>query len=71
MDLAAEIAQRQDDCARIESVFSAWLILWGPYSRRFWAFPAFRVPPGTIVSARDPNELAGQMKAVQRAAAGG
>ncbi|HET9896985.1 MAG TPA: hypothetical protein VFQ44_18780 [Streptosporangiaceae bacterium] len=67
-ELAAGMRQRRNECKRIGSVFTHWVILLGPATRRFWGFPVFSVPRGTIVSAREPNELAGQMKAVERTA---
>ncbi len=41
--------------------------MWGPHSRQFWAYPCFDAPPGTILNAVDPSELAGMMRRVQRA----
>jgi len=39
-----------------------WLVMWGTGSRRYWAFPAFAVPCGTIVSAADPDDLITRMR---------
>lgn len=68
--LAEELRQRREDCARIEQVFPAWWVTWGAGSRLYWGYPLFRAPAGTIASAGSPNELAGQMRAIQRAALG-
>lgn len=57
--------------ARIGRDFPRWLVLWGAYSRRFWAYPRFRVPRGTIAEAASPDDLAAQMRSIQRAAASG
>jgi hypothetical protein len=38
-----------------------WLVLWGPWSRRWWAFPRFPGGDG-IVHDSDPGELARQMR---------
>jgi hypothetical protein len=39
-----------------------WLVVWGVGSRRYWAFPAFDVPPRTVVSAADPDDLVTRMR---------
>jgi hypothetical protein len=36
--------------------------MYGPHSRRFWAFPAFDAPRGTLVSAATPGDLAVLMR---------
>lgn len=53
--------------ARIGEVFPHWLIMWGAWSREYWAYPRFRAPRGTIVHAADPGDLAAQIRAVQSA----
>lgn len=68
--LAEELRQHRGDCAAIEKAFPGWLVMWGPYSRQFWGYPLFRAPAGTIASAGSPSELAGQMRAIERAALG-
>ena len=60
-------AQREDAVA-VESVFPGWLVMWGPYTRRFWGYPRFSVPPGTIAQAADPSTLAGTIRKIQRSA---
>ena len=52
--------------ARLTSVFLAWLVLWGSYSREFWAFPCFSAPAGTIFHSPNANCLAGMMHRLQR-----
>ena len=59
---------RRELAARIEQDFPRWLVMWGAQSRRFWAFPCFRVPRGTIAHAASPDDLAGMMRAIQHAA---
>jgi hypothetical protein len=39
-----------------------WLVIWGTASRRYWAFPWFNVPQGTILNERDPRELLTRMR---------
>jgi hypothetical protein len=41
------------------------MVMWGCYSRLFWAFPRFQVPSGTIVSARGPKDLITSMQKVE------
>jgi len=56
-----------DAAGRIMAVFPGWLVMWGAHSRQFWAYPCFDAPPGTILHAPDPSELAGMMRRLQRA----
>jgi hypothetical protein len=56
--------------ARIGEAFPHWLVMWGAYSRQFWAFPRFRAPRGTIAHAADPGDLAAHMREVQAASTG-
>ena len=57
---------RQRMAARLTSVFPAWLVLRGSYSREFWAFPCFSAPAGTIFHSPNANCLAGMMHRLQR-----
>ena len=34
-----------------------WLVMWGTWSRRFWAYPLFRAPRGTIINAATASDL--------------
>ena len=45
--------------------FPQWLVMWGSYSREYWAYPTFAAPSGTIAHSRDPNDLAQQMRKMQ------
>jgi hypothetical protein len=49
----------------IEQSCPHWLVLWGCYSRLFWAFPLFQAPKGTIVSAPDRERLVADMHGVE------
>lgn len=53
---------RYREAARLRQAHPAWLVLYGPHSRRFWAFPAFDAPRGTLVSAATPSDLAVLMR---------
>ena len=51
--------------AEIEQSNSRWMVMWGCYSRLFWAYPLFLVPKGTIVSAPDRDQLLATMHSVE------
>jgi hypothetical protein len=57
-------AQRQT-AVQVERDHPRWVIVWGSYSREFWAYPKFNVPPGTVLHSRDPNVVATQMRQVE------
>lgn len=61
---------QRERAARLGEVFPHWLIMWGTGSRRYWAYPRFRAPRGTILHAADPGELAALIRQVQAAATG-
>jgi hypothetical protein len=44
-----------------------WIIVWGPVTRFYWAFPQFQTPPWlwTVIN-RDPQALAARMGEVER-----
>jgi hypothetical protein len=48
--------------ARLENGHPGWLIIWGYYSRLYWAFPRFHAPPGTIIAAPGTAELTTRMQ---------
>jgi hypothetical protein len=56
--------------SEIEQSHPSWLVMWGCYSRMFWAFPLFTVPPGTIVSAPGPDRLLADMEDVENEQSG-
>lgn len=60
--------QERELAAKLTRRTLRWLVLWGPYSRRYWAFPCFDVPPGTILDAPGPRELLTQMNSTELAA---
>jgi len=39
--------------------------MYGPYSRRIWAYPRFDVPPGTLLAEDDPSGLDAQMSEIE------
>ena len=56
---------------RVMEIFPHWLVMWGDYTREFWAYPRFDVPAGTIAHAADAITLAGMLRRIQRLAADG
>jgi hypothetical protein len=42
-----------------------WVVMWGCYTRAFWAFPRFSVSPGTLVSAWSLEDLLFHMISVE------
>lgn len=56
---------RRGTAARIGHDFPQWLVMWGMYSRQYWAYPLFDAPRGTIVHSADPDETARKMRAIQ------
>jgi hypothetical protein len=42
-----------------------WLVMYGPYSRKIWAYPRFDVPPGTLLAGDDPSGLDAQMSEIE------
>jgi hypothetical protein len=57
--------------ARLTQRYPNWLILWGTWSRRFWAYPLFRAPKGTILHAATAADLLTLMSQAEFAASGG
>jgi hypothetical protein len=48
--------------ASIENSNPRWAIIWGTHSRRYFAFPRFKAPPGTIITAPATGELLNSMR---------
>ena len=46
-----------------------WRTCWGYHSRRYWAFPLFAAPPGTIISATSEPGLTAGMRQAEAAVA--
>jgi hypothetical protein len=59
----ADYRQRQGEAQMIESKCPGWAVLYGAYTRAFWAFGA---PDGHPVTARTASELLGRMRAAER-----
>jgi hypothetical protein len=46
-------------------------VLYGPYSRTFYAFPLFAAPAGTIVTAATPADLVVLMRQAEASSTSG
>jgi len=57
--------QERRSAAEIEQSHPGWVVIWGCYSRLFWAFPRFQVPEGTIVSAPRSSHVLADMHRVE------
>jgi hypothetical protein len=51
--------------AAIERDHPLWVVLYGPYTRTFYAFPGFAAPPGTMAAAPAPESLLADMQALE------
>jgi hypothetical protein len=54
--------------AQIQATYPCWLIIWGSYSRRYWAYPRFSAAPGTLIAEPGTRELRTHMDHAERAA---
>jgi hypothetical protein len=57
--------RRRAEATEIEREHPDWVVIWGCYSRLFWAFPRFPVPRGEMVSAPTGAEVLDQMLGLQ------
>ncbi len=49
--------RQREQAARLDAEEPGWVIVYGPWSRRFMAFAAWPVSRGLVVDARTPEEL--------------
>jgi hypothetical protein len=59
--------QRFSEAQVIGSKCPDWFVMYGPYSRLFWAFG---LPDGRPIATSSASELLGRMRAVERVQAG-
>jgi hypothetical protein len=62
----AEQRQRQA-VATLRQRHPDWMVMYGVYTRMFWAYPLFTTLPGNYVGAPDPSELDRRMTAAEAA----
>jgi hypothetical protein len=60
----AEARQRQA-VATLRQRHPDWMIMYGVYTRMFWAYPLFTTLTGKYVSAPDPADLDRRMTAAE------
>jgi hypothetical protein len=53
--------------ASLQRGHPGWVILYGPWTRRFWAFGCFPSPEPILLSAAGPTDLRSQMRAAEAA----
>jgi hypothetical protein len=61
-----------DEAARqiagqIQQAFPLWLVIWGTWSREWWAFPRLDAPKGTILHSSAADGLVQQIRATELA----
>jgi hypothetical protein len=52
---------------RIQKANRRWMVMWGVFSREYWAYPLFSAPSGTIMHAADAEMLLSRMREVELA----
>jgi len=52
---------------RIERQNPGWVVMYGPWTRHYWAYPRFSAPRGTILDAPSIAELLPLMRAAELA----
>lgn len=62
--------QQRHVAALLQRAHPSWLIMYGPWSCRFWAFSTLPAPPGQglVLSSPDPDDLAAQIHQADKAA---
>jgi hypothetical protein len=61
-------AHQRRIAVQIQQDHPAWLIIWGPHTRMYWAFARFTTP-SAIIAAPGPRELTDLIRRVQLTAA--
>lgn len=51
---------------RINQARPQWLVLWGCYTRRYWAYPLFAIRHRVLVYAGYPDALVARMDEAER-----
>jgi hypothetical protein len=57
---------RREAAEQVNATFPDWLVLWGPFSQQFVAFPLFRAPRGTVLASHDISRLERLMRQTRR-----
>jgi hypothetical protein len=51
--------------AQVQRDHPLWMVVYGDFSRDYVAFPLFPVPPGVVISDRNPADLAARLPRVE------
>jgi hypothetical protein len=65
---ADDQAAHQEAAAQIRRQHPGWVTVWVPHLGQYRAYPLFRAPRGTALTARTPADLAAQMDQIEQAA---
>ena len=58
---------RWKQAKQIRQQHPRWVIIWVPDKLSFHAWPLFRAPRGTCLTAREPGEMTAQMEQIEQA----
>jgi hypothetical protein len=63
--------QQRHVAALLQRDHPRWVIMYGPWTRLFWAYATLPAPPGhgLVLSAPDPGDLTAQISEAENAAA--
>ena len=61
-------ARRRAVAAQIRDRRPGWVVIWAAAAGRYRAWPLFRAPRGTSLTAQTPEEMTAQMDQVEQAA---
>jgi hypothetical protein len=51
---------------QINQIRPQWLVIWGSFTGRFWAYPLFEMQPRMLVRAGYPDALIARMDEAER-----
>jgi hypothetical protein len=65
------VPRKNDDACRamaerISRSRPQWLVVWGVYSQKFWAYPLFQMHPRMLVHAVYPDALVARMDEAEK-----
>jgi hypothetical protein len=64
-DASVSNTHSREVAAELDRAHPNWLVLWGDYTQQFVAFPLFRTPRQTVLTAHFPDALAARMDEVE------
>jgi hypothetical protein len=60
------VGREVERAAQIQHDNPSWMVMFGNFSREYVAFPLFPVPPGLVLSDKNPADLAARLPEVQK-----